>query len=197
MRSVALLLGANALLFASVHSSGQMAATREWLNHLAFRSGAAGGGTSSRRQQPPSQRQPTVLDHNEPLSIGAGADSWSQIGHMPKQAIADVGLMLSAHIPQVAVAPQSRHSSGSSGSGSGSRRGVGGGRDRPQSGGIDVDSMVSAVDPATDPNFREQLVDELRAVKDAELRERCKDMEVRAKFHRMSSAIVDSSSSGF
>lgn len=170
LRSVALLLGATSLLFVSTHSPPQMAAVRETLNQFAFRSSTGHHSpngtatTANRRRHRRTANQPsTVVDHNEALSIGAGADSWTLIGHMPKQAVAEVGVMLSAHIPQRAGAAAT------------------------------ATTPADEPDPARDPNFRESAVDEMRAQLDAALLERWRDMEVRQNFHSMSSMAESSS----
>lgn len=160
LRSVALLLGATGLQFVSTHSAAQMAALREQLNELAFRSVAALSRTAASRRR--TGQRPVVVDHNEALNVPVGADSWTLIGHMPKQAVAEVGVMLAAHIPQRAATKTD---------------------DANESDGGDGD-----LDPATDPNFREPAIDERRAQLDAESAERWRDAEVRQQFQSMSSA---------
>lgn len=164
MRSVALILGADALLFCSSHSAPQLAAVRDKLNKLTFRYHS--GRNSAQQGISRTRRLKTaVIDHNQALAIELGADSWQQIGHIPKQAVADVGVMLSAHIPQRAAAIGGKNGS------------VGG----------TEDATNDLPDPATDPDFCESLIDELRSQKDAELRERWRDADVREKFHSMAS----------
>lgn len=168
LRSVALLLGATALLFVSTHSPPQMAAVRANLNQFAFRSRSdhqPKRRTNQLRHQS-SAGAAVVVDHNEALSIVAGADSWTLIGHMPKQAVAEVGVMLAAHIPQ-----------------------------RTAKAATVAAAVASEPDPAHDPDFREPAVDEMRAQLDAELLERWRDQDVRQNFHSMSS--MAESSGGF
>lgn len=172
LRSVALLLGADALLFVSTLNAGQMMAVREWLNRFAFHRGSTNMGNQKRRRQPP------IVDHNEALAIVAGSDSWQLIGHMPKQLIAEVGVMLSAHIPP-------RTTNTSAGNNREQQKETSGDRSRNSNG--DDQRTVVMVDPATDSYFREPVVDELRAQMDAERRQRWLDRDVRDKFHSMPS----------
>lgn len=140
-----------------------MLAVREWLNRFAFRSGAHSTiGTVAAQRKRQRRQQPPIVDHNEALAIVAGTDSWQLIGNMPKQAIAEIGIMLSAHIPPRVEGNES---------------------------GASADAK-DAPDPATDPHFREAIVDELRAQMDAERRQRWLDRDVRDKFQSMPSAIV-------
>ncbi|XP_058454771.1 cytoplasmic dynein 2 light intermediate chain 1 [Malaya genurostris] len=86
LRSIAHAIGA-ALIFYTIKNAALSKITRDTMNHLGFGS-------------PSNPFKTTTTDHNGPIVIPFGGDSWEKIGVMPTNS-ERIGINYSAQIPQI------------------------------------------------------------------------------------------------